>query len=56
MERPEKKRRFTPRGLLSLGLILAGAALLLYYVGVNWAPSGTASGPTAKTWICRCPR
>ncbi len=38
MERPEKKRRFTPRGLLSLGLILAGAALLLYYVGVNWAP------------------
>ena len=29
MERPEKKRRLTPRGLLSLGLILAGAALLL---------------------------
>lgn len=38
MEHPQKKHRLTPRGLLSLVLILAGAALLLYYVGVNWVP------------------
>lgn len=36
--RTNKKRRISPRGILSLIFILSGLALLGYYVAVNWVP------------------